>query len=252
MRGELVLVTVEIFVHKTCPSSAKLLNEIKEAGLQEKVKIIDTSLLGPAGVLRYNVWSIPWMMVDGEPAAADPVSLEEVKAALEGKKLVLEGDYTQLFMNTVLHSSFASVQIVVHGSLNPVLDESLASAAVRSPLSGVEPDVVLNQVREHADKLYNRWIDSISRVAGMAVARMLFWAKGSLTKDDLASIDESLVSAILLSLASIGRAGIPIPVKPKEALRVTRFLRRGAAGLAKRITAMEHKWLHPDKPLNGN
>lgn len=77
----------------------------------------------------------------------------------------------------------------------------------------------------------------------MAVARIIFWAKGSLIKDDLATIDESIVSAILLSLASIGRAGIPVPVKPREVSRVVSFLRRGAAGLARRITTMEHKWL---------
>lgn len=153
------MASVEIFVHRTCPSSARLLEEIKEAGLQERVKIIDTSLLGPAGVLRYNVWSVPWMTVNGKPAAADPISLDEVEAALEGKKLVLEGDYAELFMNTVLHSSFASIQIVVHGSLDPVLDKSLASAAVRPPSSGIEPDVVLSRVKEQADKLYSEWID---------------------------------------------------------------------------------------------
>jgi predicted thioredoxin/glutaredoxin len=237
---------VEIFIHATCPSSARLLSELKGAGLAGKVKIIDTSLLGPSGVLRHNVWSVPWMVVDGEPAAADPISLEEVKAALEGRKLVINEDYADLFMNTVLHSSYASVQVVVHGSLEPVLDESLASAAVRSPLSGIDPDIVLSEVKENADKLYREWIDKLARVAGMAVARMLYWAKGSLTKEDLKSIDENIVAALLLSLASLGRAGIPVPVEPKETARVVGFLRRGAAGLAKRIPAMEYKWLRKE------
>lgn len=234
---------VQILVHKTCPSSSRLLSELRSLGLEGKVEVIDTTLLGPSEALRRGVWSVPWMLVDGQPAAADPISVEEVKAALEGKRVRVEGDPAQMFMETVLHSSFASVQVVVHGSLDPVLDWSLASAAVRAPLSGINPDYVISDVERRKSELYSEWIDKLSRMAAMAVARMLYWAKGSLTREDLESVDESLVSAILLSLASIGRAGIPVPVKPREAWRVVRFLRRGAAGLARRTVAAENKWL---------
>lgn len=237
---------VTVYVHPTCPSSRALLEGLDSRGLLGRVRVVDATLPGPTGVLWRGVWSVPWVVVDGEPAAADPVAPEEVEAMVEGRRLEPPRDPVRAFMETVMHSGYAASLVVVHGSLEPVLDRSLASAAVRAPLTGADPESVLSSVRDDMEALYEDWIDPLARVAGLAVARALYWARGRLEPEDLANISEGTVSAVLLALASIGRAGIP-GRPPRESGRVASFLRRGSAGIARKITreqeALSDGWL---------
>jgi predicted thioredoxin/glutaredoxin len=96
-------------------------------------------------------------------------------------------------------------------SLEPVLDPRLASAAARSPLSGVEPAEVLRTVSGSQESLLEEWIDRIYRALAVGFVRELWWAKGgSLSYEELAGgVREGLFRLWLLAKGSIGRAVLP-------------------------------------------
>ncbi|NOZ88959.1 MAG: hypothetical protein GXO15_03450 [Crenarchaeota archaeon] len=228
---------VVVYIHPTCATSYELVKALAGEGLLDAVELRDTSSPGP--VLRGAVWSVPWILVDGRPAATDPVSAEEAAEIIRGTWSRGVEDPVKAFMETVLHSAYAAALAYLHGSLRPVLDEALASAAVRAPLSGVEPRGVLEAVEAEAERLYGEWEDPIMRALGISYVREAWWASGgTLSRDQLrAAAAPEAVGAWLIAKASIGRAGLPPrPLPPRERVeRLASFIQRAAAGLLNRV-----------------
>ncbi|BAN90534.1 thioredoxin/glutaredoxin [Aeropyrum camini] len=201
-------IRVKIYVHKTCASSYSLFRGLKEKGLLDSVKIVEAQ--GPTDSGGRLIWSVPWVLLDSEVLAGDPVDLGVVESALKGSRIGV-GDVVEAFMEAVLHSSLASSMAVLSRSLDPVLDENLASAAVRSPLSGVSPGEVLKAVGARADSLYAEWSGKLARALAMGFVRELWWARGgSLDPGELELIVSSGGFRLwLLAKGSLGRVGLP-------------------------------------------
>ncbi len=228
---------VRILIHPTCAASYEAVKRLHEEGLLGRVELASTTAPGEA--MRRAAWSVPWVLVDGEPAATDPVEPAEVAEIAAGTWARRVEDPVAAFMSTVLHSAYAAAVAYLHGSLEPVLDPALASAAARSPLSGVDPGSVLEEVRSRAPGLYEEWEDRLMRALGISYAREAWWASGgALDRDGLRSLaTPEAVGAWLVAKASIGRTGLPAkPMPRREAVeRLAGFIRRGAAGLVSRV-----------------
>ncbi len=228
---------IVVYIHPTCATSYELVKTLAAEGLLDSVELRDTSI--PGAVLREAVWSVPWILVDGKPAATDPVSAGEAAEIIRGTWSRDIGDPVKAFMETVLHSAYAAALVYLHGSLRPVLDEAFASAAVRAPLSGVEPRSVLEAVEAEAERLYREWEDPIMRALGIYYVREAWWASGgSLSRDQLrAAAAPEAVGAWLIAKASIGRAGLPPkPLPPRGRVeRLASFIQRAASGLVNRV-----------------
>jgi predicted thioredoxin/glutaredoxin len=237
--------STRIVIHPTCAASYEAVKALAREGLLEKVELITAEY--PQVVLHGSVWSVPWILVDGMPAATDPVDPGEVVEIVAGtwqRRLV---DPVEAYMSTVLHSAYAAAVAYLHGSLEPVIDEALASASVRSPLSGTEPAKVVEEVKARAGELYRLWEDKIMRALGISYVRELWWAsRGELGRDELREVSSPLhVASWLIAKASIGRGGLPgkpLPAREK-AEKLATFVRRGAAGLLAKIRREQEKIL---------
>ncbi|GBF09202.1 conserved hypothetical protein [Aeropyrum pernix] len=201
-------IRVKIYVHKTCASSYSLFRGLREKGLLERVEIVEAK--GPLDEGGRLIWSVPWVLLDGEVLAGDPVDPVVIESAVKGSKIDV-GDPVEAFMETILHSSLASSIAVLSRSLEPVLDVSLASAAVRSPLSGLNPRDVLESVEARASELYNEWSGKLARALAIGFVRELWWARGgTLDPGGLESIVSSGGFRLwLLAKGSLGRVGLP-------------------------------------------
>ena len=203
---------LRIYVHPTCYSSYKLLKYLASKGLMGSVKLV--SLAEPWEAVSSGIVSVPWLSLDGEPAAVDPVDGEEVEAIIRGVKLNPPRDVLKAYMDSILASSYASSVALLHGSLEPVAFRSLAKAALRYPLTRLDPEPLLETVKSEGRSLYGDLEAKIARVVAVNYVRELYWASGgSLEPGDL-RVDRLSVAAWLIAKASVGRAGLPFnPVR---------------------------------------
>ena len=198
-----------IIIHKTCASSYNLYKLLKERGLLDKVTIVEAG--SPVDREGRLVWSVPWLLVGGEPAGTDPLPLEAVIAAIEGDPFPAPKDRVSAFMEAVLHSALAASMVLVNGSLKPVMDIRLAKAAVHAPLSGADARALLEEVKSREKELLEEWMGKISRAVAISFVREAWWSSGGALSP---SALEKLVEAggfktWLIGKASIGRAGLP-------------------------------------------
>lgn len=194
---------VQMLIHPTCATSYKVIKHLHSKGLLDKVEVYPTS--SPGGAMEVKAWSVPWILVDGAPAATDPVGPEEVEAMiLDGKGRQVKSP-EEAFMETVLHSAYAASVAIVHGRMDPVLDEDLISAALRTPLGGPSP----SQLKvSHA--LYKEWEGKLVRALAISLVREIWWTtRGSPPAQEQLGDLKVLAGTWILAKASIGRAGLP-------------------------------------------
>ncbi|MEM1619997.1 MAG: hypothetical protein QXU52_04530 [Fervidicoccaceae archaeon] len=228
---------IELVVHPTCKSSRVLLLEAERAGLLEKIEV--RVALRAEDFISSRALSVPWLLLRGEPAAADPMGLEELSAAVSGEPLSLERDPLEALIETVAHSSFISAQVVLRGSLEPAINSDLVAAAVRAPLTGISPVEVLEELSRRERALYEEHLEKLTRALAVSFVRETWWASdGSLTSEALRRIaDPLVVGAWLIGKAGIGRVGLPsLPRPPKRELEmIIEFIERNASGLISRV-----------------
>ena len=228
---------VRIVIHPTCAASYEAVKALAAEGLLGRVELVSAE--SPSAVFSHRAWSVPWVLLGDRPAATDPVDPGEVVEIVSGTWQRRVVDPVEAFMSTVLHSAYAAAVAYLHGGLRPVLDMHLASAAARSPLSGVDPAQVIKEVEGRAEELYRGWEDRLMRALGVSFVREAWWASGgALSRDQLrAAAEPEAVGAWLVAKASIGRGGLPPrPLPPRERLeKLAGFVRRGAAGLLSKI-----------------
>jgi len=226
-----------LYFHQSCATSREVILGLSRRGLLERVELIP--LDGGIESLRAGVWSVPWLVIDGMPVATDPVTADEVAEIINGGKVDV-GDPLDAFMNAVLHSSLATALTLLHGSVAAVADPSLASAAARSPLTGVDPEALAARVRAEGDRLFLEWRDKLRRAATVSYVRELYWASGgAITAEELAAhATQASVGAWLIAKGSLGRAALP--PRPKGVARedaewIASFVRRAARGLLEKV-----------------
>ncbi len=229
---------VRLLIHPTCASSYEVVKHLEAKGLLGRVELIvaDRPDIG----LRYGAWSVPWFVVGWEPAATDPVTPQEAEAMVLGDILSLPEDPVESFMKAVLHSAYASSLVAVWGSLDPVLDDDLVSAAVRAPFTGISPSRVLAEIRDSISELYEKWIEMIYRALGVSFVREVWWStKGSITPEELSQLAKpAVIGAWLLAKASIGRVGLPSNPygRVSRAARfISEFVSKNSRGLLNKI-----------------
>lgn len=202
---------VTVYIHPLCPASYRLVLGLYEKGAIERVRIVDTTLVGPSSALD-GVWSVPWVLYGSEPAATDPTSPDEVLAMVEGGAASVPRDPAEAFMKAVASSGYASALVTLHGSLRPVLDPKLASAAARSPLGGPSPQEVLAAVSGGEKELLKRWSGELAKTVARSYLREALWASGGrLSEEDLGSLaDPVRLAHWLLAKSSVGLSGLPL------------------------------------------
>ncbi|RUM47267.1 MAG: hypothetical protein DSY37_03185 [Hyperthermus sp.] len=230
---------VTVYIHPTCLASYRLIKHLHSRGLLERVEVVSTAN-SMQHVLANRVWSVPWIVVDGEPAATDPVEPLEAEAIITGAwSPTSSKGVEEAFMEAVLHSAYASSIAYVHDGLEAVVDPLLVSAAVRAPLRKVMVEDVVDRLRAKSRELWEAWRDKIMRALGISFVREYWWARGGrLEADELrSSVNTAVIGLWLIAKASLGRSGLPSNPVPRRELveKLARFVLRGAAGLVARV-----------------
>ena len=240
---------VLVLVHRSCASSYKLYKELLSRGLLGRVRLVPVR--GPEYGGRL-VWSVPWLLYNGEPAGSDPLDPGVVEAAVEGSRLEPPADPVEAFMEAVLHSSAASSLVALNYSLEPVLSEDLAKAALHTPLTGMDPGEVLARVRAEARGLLGEWSVKIGRALAVGFVRELWWSRGgSLSPEDVESaVEEDYFRLWLLAKASLGRSGLPSDprFKPNPIVEEAEsFLLRVGPILAERVEREQRELIEDEE-----
>lgn len=196
---------LKLFFHPSCSASRKLIRSLHRKGLIERIELIDVSNISASGAMRYEVWSVPWLVYRGRAAAMDPIKDEEIVSIVERGEAEVPRHLETAFARAVLHSSYASALVYLHGSIEPVCSEALASAAVRHPFGGPEPEEVIKRVRE-AEGLLEKLLNDVMITLSMAYLRTLYWTRGL---SEASPPSEGELARWLIAFSSIGRAGLP-------------------------------------------
>jgi len=233
---------IVIIIHPTCATSYKIIKYLKAKGILDKVEVLNSD--SPATTFKYNVWSVPWILLDGEPVATDPIEPEELYSIINAIKINMNWNPTDKFMETILHSAYASSITLLHDSIKPVMDEDLIKAALRTRITRLTREEI-KVTRE----LYISWKDKLARALAISFIRELWWATQgnppeTLTKREL----DTLIPIWLISKASIGRAGLPN--NPAKTLHTTKpiidFIQKTYKNLLKKIQR-EQETIYTDK-----
>ncbi len=243
---------LRLYFHPSCATSYEMITSLMKTGMIERVELVPS--VDPAIALRHGVWSVPWLVIDGIPLATDPVTAEETIALVSGERVDV-GDPVEAFMYAVLHSSFASAVAVLHNSLKPVINEDLASAAIRAPLSGLSARKVVEEVSARSDELLEEWRDRIRRALAVSFVREIYWATGGqATPSDVETMATSkAVGLWLIAKASVGRSALPIEphrVRQEDLEAIASFVARSARGLLNKV-AEEQRTIYGDPQYMG-
>ncbi|MGC9209936.1 MAG: hypothetical protein ACP5FT_01520 [Acidilobus sp.] len=228
---------VEIYFHPSCATSHEVIVGLRRAGLLSSVRLI--SLERGADAISLGVWSVPWIVIDGRPSITDPTTSDEVISVLRGGRPSVD-DPVEAFMTAVLHSSFATAVTILHASVSGVADVNFASAAVRAPLTGLDPYQVVNLVSGQGKRLFAEWRDRLRRAAAVSFVRELYWASnGEITPEEVAgAASPAAVGAWLIAKGSVGRVALPASPKgsaKEDAEWISGFVRKAARGLLEKV-----------------
>ncbi len=202
---------VKIVYHPTCATSHRVIKALLENELIDKVNL--ESIETPLPSITSGIWSVPWILVDGDPVATDPVEPDEVVALVrDGKPLEARGDPYEMLAEAILHSAFASAHVITASSLKPVLTGSFARAALRSRYTGYTLES-LDPAR--LEELYAEWRGKFARALAFSFVRELWWSsQGSIEAETVKSIPLEAFAAWVIGKASVGRIGIPVKPQP--------------------------------------
>jgi len=226
---------VEVLLHPTCPSSRSLVRGLADRGLLDSVELVVLERPAPLGGGVFP-WSVPLVVVDGEPVAMDPVDAGEVEAIVEGGEVSV-GDEVEAFYWATVYSAYASATILAHGGPEPLLAEpSFLKPALRLPARGVGVDEARARLEGAVGGLFEgRRLETLARALAIALARYYYWAGGRDPRV-LEGLGEGGVGAWILAMASVGRAFLPWePRAPLMAGYIAGFLARGARGLLRKV-----------------
>ncbi len=240
-----------MLIHPTCLSSYRLIKNLIEKNTISRVKLV--LMENPFQIINYKAWSVPWIIVDGQAAATDPVEYSELEAIIENRELVVR-DPLEAFKNTIIHSGYLSSivalwgsinpvlnnEVILWGSINPVLNNEVISVAIRKPITKIDVEYVKERIVEKKEEIYREIIDVVYRTLGIAFVRELLWAsRGELTEDDLTKyVDPLIVKTWLIAKASIGRIGLPRDPWSRgseSAEAISNFISRSARGILNKV-----------------
>jgi len=232
---------IEIYYHETCYSSFKLISLLEARGTLDRV------VLRRAYPSSFNgvIWSVPWITLDGEPAATDPVSLQDIEAIMGGGRIP-ERRPIDAFKEAVLHSSYATAVSLVNSSIEPVIDRGFLSAALRAPLTGVDVDEAAEVIREASREIFEDIYDSMVKSASVSMVRYMWWSRGGSLPAEPPDDLEYTAALWLLSSASTGRVGLPRDPRSVAAIakRIAGEVSRSWERLASRIESEQRLLLN--------
>ena len=199
---------ITIVIHPTCASSYRLVKNLVEVDLIDKIRLVDIS--SPKNFTKSRPWSVPWVVVDGKPIAADPIDIYEV-AEIINDSWSRQIDIEEQFMKTVLSSAYASSLVYLWENIEIVLEDSFIVAAVRASLSGLEVEKIRRILEAKSRKLYTEWEEKITRSLAYVLIREYWWSSGGKTtaQELRRTLNREVIGLWLLGKASIGRVGLP-------------------------------------------
>ncbi len=220
-------------IHPLCPTSRSLVKGLAREGLLDKLDLVVLDRPRPLG--EAYPWSVPILLSpEGEPLAIDPLGPGEAAAIITGRPAGPGRSDEEQFAMSVLYSAYASSIALSHRSLEPLLDPSFLSPALRLPLRGEDPDSAARRLGPRLPALYEREKERIARALSVAITRLLWYAGAS--EESLQRLSEDRAGAIVIAMASVGRAFLPVvPGKPDMAGFIASFISRRARGLLAKV-----------------
>ncbi len=223
----LALKKLTLYVHPTCASSYRIVKYLMSTGKLGEVKIVNVSS-DILATFKLGIFSVPFLFVEGEPIAADPLEPELVRKFVEGGDVAefapknLSEAYSRL-VKSILSSSYVLIYTLVHGKPDLVTGSRFFDVASRLTLArGLSRDELMDLVRRNWSELLGELRRRGSKIIAANLLRELYWSSGSLSGELIRSLSDYVISAWLIGKVSIGRAGIPVG---KELSRVRELAR---------------------------
>ncbi|MET1101834.1 MAG: hypothetical protein ABWW69_05090 [Pyrodictiaceae archaeon] len=228
---------IRIYIHPLSIACYNIVKTLEAESLLDRVVIVNTSVVGASGIIRHGVWSVPWITVDGKPLATEPIPVDEVIDIIVYGRAHEVHDPVEAFINTIVASTLASAIAFLHGSLYPVLDKALAMAAVREPLTGIDTDKLLEEVRSREREIYSDAEEKLVRSLAIAFMSDIWWIVRGKCSEIEGLVRDEVVALWLIAKASIGRLGLP----PRPSISMERigmlraFIEDNLKGLCNRV-----------------
>ena len=154
----------KIYIHKTCPTSLKLLEALERENLLDRVQIIDVEER-PFAAINIGVVSVPIIECDGEVIDFGPIKIEDVVKMVKRGEILKEKpsieDAVKKILRIIRDNLFLALNMYIRESPEFILE----SKALQSALNLDEEDVeaIRKYVKERREKIYEEVEEKLLR-----------------------------------------------------------------------------------------
>ncbi|BCU67292.1 thioredoxin [Sulfolobales archaeon HS-7] len=211
---------IEIFTHSKCSECAILLSMLKEEGLIDKIKLVNTEQY-PFIAFERGVLSTPSVFINGKLIWSGKVNFDElkeviIKGTVHTNTVTIE-EAIQKMEEGIFDSFAASCWLYVSGNLLSLLEQKdfvLAITGLASdPQGNKKYEEIVKYVKEHSNEIFEKWKPSLIRNIVTNFVRELYW----LYSVPLGAYDikrlyplEIFSHWMMISSGAVGRVGLRI------------------------------------------
>ncbi len=179
---------IKIYIHRTCPVSQKLLDFIKEKGVEEYVEIIDTKD-HPFIALKDGVISVPAIVVEGKLIAAGYMDWDFLDKIFESVKPKDTDDETLMkrYFRMVLDNVSTAAWIYATEDHQAILEneEYVLAAAGWINVPPSQQKYIINRLKElllknttRAKEEFEKNREKFLKVLSLGFLREIYWLFG--------------------------------------------------------------------------
>jgi predicted thioredoxin/glutaredoxin len=190
--------------------------------LIDNVELIDTSKV-LNDVLTKSIISVPWIEVNNQAIASDPIHPEFAEYLITGNKDKLSkylpndvDEAVEEFKRGLLASSYASSVILIHNSLDPILRSDFPIISSKLRLTSIKSDDLLIKLNARHSKILDDIKPKSIRILTRNFVRESYLINNEVDEAYFLNIDAGVLATWLLAKASVGRA--IMPTEPEKLL----------------------------------
>jgi len=165
---------IRIYIHKTCPTSIELINEIEKIGLKD-MDIVDVEK-SPFKAISRGYVSVPTIEIDGEIFDFGPVDIQGFIQYIREKQ---SPDPTQEILDriiaTILDNIFLALSIYLRGDISAILDYKPLLALLERNYGIKNVQLAFKNIQENNKEIYSQIEEKLLKTIAYGFIKELYY-----------------------------------------------------------------------------
>lgn len=170
---------MKILIHKTCPTSIKLLEFLEKLGVLDKAKIIDVEK-EPFYAVSLGVVHVPAIIKDDEILDFGPIKFEALEKNLDtnNKTKTSPSSYEELIeiiYEDILDNIFLALSVFLREKISIVLNYKPTINKLKKHIDAHYLDTLIKYIKENDENLYRNIEEKLVKYIAFSFIKELYW-----------------------------------------------------------------------------